>query len=348
MFPHASVSLEDSTVKIDFRDCAFLLKTTDTPHAGGKVTCYEIPEALWRQAADVRAGGGAVNSAIALALIASGVRARILDAACADRIIARRLAYPGMETRFLGCRAVARNAVLGDRCDQLVVRSPIERVSALSVEQLKELAWLMECPCVLANSVKDVSIMERLVRVTARGPRLYAVLTGSLPADFVVQRVLPCAHAIFAGWDEVGHVTRLDAAQNMDAALAHIEWLALRAPQAMIFLTMGKEGALVVGPGCPIVHHVRLDGPSPGVQSLIRRDPTRVCGAGDAFAAGAFVALETRVPLVSGGDGVASPVIRAGLAGCAAAVRWLGRVEGLRVLDFELTRLQGCRACGVA
>jgi sugar/nucleoside kinase (ribokinase family) len=188
--------------------------------------------------------------------------------------------------------------------------------------------------------------MEYLVAAAAdRAIRLYAVLTTSLPADFVADRVLPATHSIFASWDEASWITGLESEQSIECALAHLNWLRETAPQATIFLTMGEEGVLVAGSSSSLIHHVRLDRHWADVQQLVSQDATRLCGAGDCFAAGASVYLETGATRLAGIASVPSDAVGAALAGCAAAVRWLGSVLGLTARDFDVMEfpLAACR-----
>jgi len=96
----------------------------------------------------------------------------------------------------------------------------------------------------------------------------------------------------------------------------------------------------VAEPALDSVCHVRLEpGPWAGVQRLVAEDSSRLCGAGDAFAGGTAVYLEYLKTLAAGIDGHYPPVVNAAIAGCAAAVRWIGFERSLRAGDFAVSAL---------
>lgn len=102
-------------------------------------------------------------------------------------------------------------------------------------------------------------------------------------------------------------------------------------------VTLGSRGVSVQGPEAERAYHVCLiPTRAAQVQDLVARDPMRVCGCGDAFAAGAFACLEGAGHLLLPAANAPRRSVLAAVAGCAAALRWLGYSPELSAVDFTV------------
>jgi len=161
------------------------------------------------------------------------------------------------------------------------------------------------------------------------------VVTKSLSAEFTLKVVLPAAHVVFASADEIGFLPRWGRGSEPSDPLDALAWLRRHAARATLYLTLGAEGVLVASPVLDDALHVRLvRGPWEQIQEHVRQDSTKLCGAGDAFAAGVTVYLQTGKSLLAGGPPSHAPEVNAALAGCALAVRWIGWEPRLSQGDF--------------
>ena len=338
-FADALISHGTGHVGIEYDGSSYVLRPRGRVAPGLKVTVDDLPAGLVAAAPRADYGGGALNSLRAFTLLAPAQRAQYLDTAAEDPHLKRTIRSEAVQVDFLGLRQMPVNAVLWWEGDRVIFKSPLEAAGELDDHQKSRLARLASCQAVLVNSVKDAAVLEFLIRLGAgQRPRLHVVATESLPAVFVRERVLPAASAVICNWQEVHHLIGRPGVQTVSAAQGALIWLREHAPQASLFLTMGKEGVLVAAPGDNAVAHVRL-GPTQTeqLQRQLRGYPWRVCGCGDAFASGAFTRLETGRTAVLGGDS-GGVVYSAALAGCAAAVQWLGWEPRLREQDFHVER----------
>jgi sugar/nucleoside kinase (ribokinase family) len=168
------------------------------------------------------------------------------------------------------------NAVLGGGADKLILKSVLEAPPEFDSERLGELAWLCDCAWVLVNSPKERAISEYLASQARRdGPRLCVVFTASPSPAFVWGSVLPFASAVITSWDEAPAAMGWEADLTVSGAAGVLGRLRMRAPDAILYVTMGAEGVLVSEPGCALAHWVRLGpglwGPCSGGWRPIRR-----------------------------------------------------------------------------
>jgi sugar/nucleoside kinase (ribokinase family) len=305
---------------------------------GAKVTVDVLPPELLAEASEVRYGGGGFNSCSALRVIAPETSVHYLDACHLDDEFRKQFENPMIEFESLELRQIPDSAIVDNRESKVIFKSPINTwAGELTEAQMAKLAWLSQSEAVLANSVKDTAIMSYLADAVAhQRVRLYVVLTQSLAYDFVHKTVLPSAHALFTSWDQVSHITNSKVEKALHSNLRSLAWLQERAPNSHIFLTMGKLGTLVVGAGQSIAFHLCLKPLLSAEVQVFAAHPSRVCGCGDAFAAGVLADLEAGQSLLTGERKTLPPEVWAGLAGCAAALHWLGYQHKLCEEDFTI------------
>jgi sugar/nucleoside kinase (ribokinase family) len=104
---------------------------------------------------------------------------------------------------------------------------------------------------------------------------------------------------------------------------------------------MGKRGVLSVAADSIEPIHVELDnrtGVAVETQEVVRSRPARLCGAGDAFAGGVLVRRAFGWSLLSDA-GAFRPHVQDALAGCAAALRWIGVSSRLAADAFDVRPL---------
>lgn len=178
--------------------------------------------------------------------------------------------------------------------------------------------------------------MSFLMREAAAGrTRLHVALTNSLPFDFVQRTVLRVAQAVFASCDELAKITGWHFKPTPEGATDAALRLHRISSGAIVYLTLGEEGVIVVEAGSGRVWHVHLHLRSRDeVQQFVRSHSTQLCGAGDAFAGGTVAFLECLKPLVSGINGRYPHAVSASIAGCATAVQWIGWEQRLSAPDF--------------
>jgi len=335
-FPHAKLRRSGSTLEIVLPSVT-LRATLQGEFEGGKATAI-MPDDLWGHAADIRYGGGGVQSVCAAKLVAPEIPMLYLDSCAPTGLLQRQLGYPGLQVKFLGVRDVPRNAILGDGRQRLILKSPLDGGGRFETEERDKLAWLTQATSVLANSLKDEPVMKHLVEAAKDNTiRLEVVVTKSLDAEFAHEIVLPAAQVVFASADEIGFLVGRTVTCDPSEAIEALAWLRWHAPKATLFLTLGPEGVLVAGPGLDKPQHIRLaEGPWHEVQVHVSQDSTKLCGAGDAFAAGVTVYLQTGKSLLAGGPPWYAPEVNAALAGCALAVRWIGWEPQLHQGDFVI------------
>ncbi len=289
-----------------------------------------------------RAGGGAVNSRIAAESVGENLgktnEIRYFDANKRDCLTKSEAPPP---VRYLNLRRCPRNYVLGNREDKWIFRSEIEPARPLGPPQFTDIAWLCEAQTILVNSPKD---QEPVAAVLAqRGRRRFEVilmLTPSLPAEFLRSVALPAADVVIGAWDELQFLTG-DSPVTVGGAALTAARLRRMAPEAEVHVTMGKRGVLSMAAGSTEPVHVELDirvDLAVEAQEIVRERPSRLCGAGDAFAGGVLVRRAFGWSLLSGAGAFHSHVQDA-LAGCASALRWIGVSSGVTVGAFELRSL---------
>jgi hypothetical protein len=340
VFGDARLTYEGRVAQISLPARAFRA-VADKDLAPGQKTPAIIPDELWDYASDVQAGGGYVNSGIAIKSMAPNIRLRCVDACCVEACVRERLRYPHLELRGLDLRDAPRNVVLPDGNNRTILKQKGSIAGALNGFQRQILRWGCECGSVFANSVKHEGVMELLAHQTGHsGARLSVVLTNTLAFDFMSHTVLPVARVLFASWDEIGKITGWDVEQTVASATMAMTRLQRIAPQSLIFLTLGEEGVLVTGPGLGVPCQVRL---APGtwnaVQQRVAEDPARLCGIGDAFAGSVAANLECFATFVADLDTHHPAPLNAAISGCAAAARWLGFDPLLNAADFEVKAL---------
>jgi hypothetical protein len=217
---------------------------------------------------------------------------------------------------------------LGDRSDKVIVKSPVKN-STLQESDLHivhDFLQRYQFQRIIMNSVKDQKIAELVVTQ----PWVMAVVTTSLDPGFVKSRIVPSCCTQF-NYDEFGYVMEHpiegDENTNLEAAIQDIERLRMDFhPRYPIFVTLGRNGVLMADENK--TYHIKLDPElSPRLQEHIASNPARVCGAGDAFAAHAFLAMKRG----------ASPV-EAAINACLHAIKYMGysRVRPSEFVTREL------------
>ncbi len=306
--------------------------------AGAKVTVDRLPSELLAGATSERLGGGGFNSLCALKLIGGQLSVRYVDACRLDDSIGQAVGGPTTEVHGLGLREIPSNAIVGDRETKIILKSPIENFfSTLGARQTHVLAKLTECEGILLNSVKDKMVVEAILKAaSASGTCLHFVLTESLPLDFTRWLLERTQLSVVANWDQVAYVTGEQAEKTVSGCRKVLSWFRHNAPQCDVFLTMSSLGALVAKAGDASVWHARLR-PDIGEEvSRVAALGRRVCGCGDAFAAGVLAERQVGASLLQDDGKVYPEEVKWNLAGNAAAVRWLGYERKLSGEDFVI------------
>jgi sugar/nucleoside kinase (ribokinase family) len=338
--PQATIARSDGRVEVECGTRTYDFYPQAAVRPGAKVTVSALPRAMLAQAQETSYGGGAFNSYVAFRSIAPAASLLYYDTSLADRGLEGRLKDAATEVVFGGLHPIPTSVVLGERGDKIILKcapsvDPHAQVSAASAARLDG------CAAVLANSVKDVRLMSHLAARAAGGRmRLYLVLTGSLPTDFVNENILPAARCLFISWDDVMCVGGVCLRRTVANALHLLSCLRDRARASLIFLTLGGDGVLVSRAGRATATHVYLNPQTrlaAEIRELAARRPTHACGCGDAFAAGAFAELETRHSLLVNGGRRAPREVRAALSGYAAALRRLGYQAPLSAAELTVT-----------
>lgn len=315
-----------------------------------KISLEEIPEQFGAHVLKSRAGGGGVNSRLAVSRIEEDLGAqgeiRYLDANEPDGFIKSELPP---SVRCLALRAVPRNYVFGSRDDKCIFRSPIDEAPGMLQRQFNDIDWCCQTRSVLLNGPKDEEPVEAILDRRSRNDfEVIFVLTPSLRADFLQRTVLARADVLIGAWDELQFLTGPAPVTLPGAAMSAARLRAL-APGAEIHITMGKHGVLSMAAGSSDAAHIALDPTSAvfaAVQVLARTRPANLCGAGDAFAGGLLALRAFGWSLVSPG-GVTGAHVRAARAGCASALSWIGFRSGLAVDSFVVHRVPAGAGAGL-
>jgi len=119
------------------------------------------------------------------------------------------------------------------------------------------------------------------------------------------------------------------------------------APRAEVHVTMGKHGVLSAAAAAAEFVHVELDSRAEvaiEAQEIASERPARLCGAGDAFAAGVLVRRAFGGSLLSCPGAAFRSHIDDALAGCASALRWIGVCSCLTAGAFVVRPLSEAAA----
>lgn len=295
-----------------------------------------IPEELWRLAADVKAGGGGPNSVRAAALM-DFRRILYLESCSEEELLTRSLSYPHVKVRYLALRRAPRNIILDAVLERLICRSLLGPAGPFGRREADLLNRCLQSRCTLANSIKDMEIAQRVAAAARSGStELVWVLTSAFQPDFHQRVMMPVATILIVSADEVACCVGGGVPMTVSGALEAIDAMRNFAPHAIILVTLGGEGVVASAPYCGALH-IRLSRSSTawvGTERLVAADPACLTGAGDAFAAGAayYRAFgRSLLPWLGApsAEGTA-------LAGCALAVRWIGRIGPLNRSDFDL------------
>jgi sugar/nucleoside kinase (ribokinase family) len=281
-------------------------------------------------------GGGALNSILMARSIDCEAALRFVDAAAEDEAARRRLAAADIETVFLGLHRPADHAVLSCGNNKLIFKSPLETAGVAPARDV--LSQAIKGEALLCNSVKDRLIMTHAAAEAAhRRIRMHAMLTPSLPAEYLTDAVLPWATTVMAGSDDLEKMFGIPVGADPGPMLDAVRWIAERTVYAdMVFVTLGENGILAADLPADTIFHVRLrKNAAQAVQSSISESPLRVCGAGDAAAAGIFIFRERGSALMPGLSGL-PPAVAASMAACAAALSRIGLASVLRPPDFDV------------
>jgi sugar/nucleoside kinase (ribokinase family) len=330
---------EGSVAEVCFPSRVFRVVADGDIKPGFKPTAV-IPAEMWDYAAGLRCGGGCVNSAIAIKRAAKHARVRCLDACRVSALVREHLSNSGIEVRGLDLRETPKNAIFGNGADKSIFK-PRHPVPSPFEGRWEYLPWMCEHGSVLGNSVKDEKVLEYPAQLALSGRiRLYQVLTKALAFDFCRQVSLPVLSALFVAQDEVEAITGWVVDESMEGTVETALRFRPLAKNALIFVTRGPDGVVVSEPGPGPAFHVRLAAKVwLDVQRFVANDPAELCGAGDAFAGGACASLEGLGSVVPGLDGHFAPAVRAAVAGCASALRWVGWRRPLCARDFRVKAL---------
>lgn len=313
------------------------------PAVAGKSTLAAVPDEFRRSVYGRRAGGGGTNSGQAAVFITSQFQTeseiRILDANNPHGVIGSEMPLP---YRTLNLRYSPCNYVVGDRKDKRVFRCPIPPGAPLGTQQLRDVHWLCEADCMLVNSPKDEEPVARIVEQRSNCRfELILVITPSLPAEFWKRVALPAADVVVGAWDELQFLTG-ESAIDIEGAALTASRLRRIAPEADIHITMGKRGVISTAAASAELLHTELTaraGIAAKAQEIAERHPARLCGAGDAFAAGVLVRRAFGYSLTADANFSRTSHIQDALAGCASALAWIGVSDALRVSAFETRRV---------
>lgn len=339
VYPHATCEIDGNKVLIHLRTRTHVVVTDSIAKTGDKIP-GAIGPGLWSDVGDIKVGGSGPNSCIAGRLAAPNILFRYLDACAPHELIQCRLTHPGLETRYLGLEDVPTNVVLGVRDNRLIIKQKHCRQRAFADADLAGLRWLARCECVRANSVKHIEVAEYLAQEARAGNiKLHVVPSPYLPCDFVASRWLPAASEICTSQDEIGKVMGWDVGQRLADTPAVIGRIRELNKKAIIHVTRGDDGVVVSIPGEAEPVHVRLERSWDEVQKYVAEDPTVLCGAGDAFAMGSTLLLQTGLSVLEDMDRASPAAVRAAVAGSALAVRWAGWVPRLSHADFAVQRV---------
>jgi sugar/nucleoside kinase (ribokinase family) len=273
---------------------------------------------------------------------APDIEIRYSDSGDHNPVLQADLARRGIVCRFRGLFRTMDNLVTADPDteDKLVFKS---EPPPLSVQPAPgdQVSWLAAGGTILLNSDKHRAWVTKLAGAAARGQlNLHVVLTTALPAEYLMEAVVPNARLLVAGLDELGESLKIAVRDSIDGAVTALRFLAHRAMSPMVHVTMGVRGVLLADPENMTVLHVRLSkGRAEGVRKAVGRDHSRVCGCGDAYA-GAVTAFMLAGRSVWGAGSLhGSPFAAAAIAGCAAAVRHLGYLGPLAPEDFVVSEV---------
>lgn len=339
LFPHVTYEVQNRKVIIRTRTQTYVVETEGRLRPGDKIR-GSIPKELWSLVGDFRLGGGGPNSCRACKLAHPAVPIRYLEACAPHEYIQRRLDYPGLHTRFLELNEVSMNIVLGTPSNRAIVKAAPAPAYNFGPEHVSGLDWLAESGFILGNSIRRIEVAEYLTMAAAEGKIvLHVVLTPYLPPDFVTSRWLREANVVYASQDEIGRVMGWEIDPSLAGAVEVVGRLRPLAQRAVIYLTRGDDGVVVSMPDQADCVHVRLGRDWDQIQAHVARDSTVLCGAGDAFAAGAALWWRTGYSLLGDGSAAHPPAVTAAIAASALAVRWSGWLKTLCGSDFTVRAL---------
>ena len=263
---------------------------------------------------------------------------RHLDGKCFDASIASEL--PPLARTLAALRESPTNYVLSDGDDKRIFRPPLEPAGPLGAQQFADIQWLIGAQTILVNSPKDEEPVGAIVdECTRTGSEIIFVLTPSLRAGFL-KSTLPEVPVLIGAFDDLQFLTGRSPVSIGGAAMAAAR-LRVMAPNAEIHVTMGSLGVLSMAACSDEMTRVVLGahaGAASEVRRIVKERPARLNGAGDAYAGGLLVRRAFGWSLLAG-SGALLPHVRAALAGCASALRWIGVRSGLTTDAFVVRPL---------
>ncbi len=338
LFPDAAYDVVGEKVLIHLPHRTHLVKTDGVAKPGAKIPGAISPE-LWADVGCERVGGSGPNSCMAAKLAAPDVPFRYLDTCDPDEQVGAYLARPCLETMHLGLERVSTNVLLGAGNNRLIIKHSNCHTRAFTPDDLGGLRWLTLCKCIRANSVKTIEVAEYLAQQAMAGQiELHVVPTPYLPPDFV-SRWLAAASEVCTSQDEIGRVMGWDVDQSLAEVPALIRRLRPLARRAIIVVTRGNDGLVVSMPDQAELVHIRLERNWEKVQEYVSKDPTVLCGAGDACAMGSTLQLQVGRSVVNHMDGAFPAAVKAGIAGSALALRWIGWMPSVSQKEFFVRRI---------
>lgn len=304
----------------------------EVPPNVSKFNLAAVPSNPAFKSSESKPAGGAVNSRLAMEAIRVRLgkheEIRLLDANAPDPLIQSEVPQP---IRYLGLRSCPWNYVFGSGGDKRIGRLPISQAALLQRHQYADIGWLCEADTILINGAKDRELVAAIAAERkVRDFDIVLTVTPSLPARFQCSTALPVANVVIVAWDELEHLIK-GSPLTIEGAAIGAEKLRRLAPYADVHVTMGKRGVMSLAAGSAEPIHIELDPDSDAAreaEELVRQQPSRLAGAGDAFSGGVTARRAFGWSLLSG-VGVFGSRVDGTFAGCASSLRWVGVTSDL-------------------
>ena len=331
-----SSDVRENSVLLEYGGKGVEIKVEGGPiKAGGKYTAKEdFCHALQEFSRIEQFGGGGFLSVSTLRKITDDelfyldISTPSLDTSIPGTSLADRLDSMKVNPYFLSAKPMPFNVVLGKRADKIVLRS--RQSKPVFGEYCNYLidALMQDCDGIMFNSLKNVSLVEKVIDSALNGKTVVGVITDSLDPDYVLEKLVPNIICQF-NYDEFGYIVNPDHKvigdedTRIESAYEGIKKIRRDYHgNNHLFVTLGKNGVLCSNES--EIYHVRLKDESlEKIQECVNKNPTSTCGAGDAHGASVFNDEITRLS-----------VREIAQRACAVAVRYLGYNGKLSKVDF--------------
>jgi len=324
--PPARIDIDGRSFDID----------VDGPALPGSKVVAENVEMLCSPSARIKPGGGSyISTKQLIKLLGNAAAIHYVDTSCGCRSISEGLGDQDVQVSFLGRHEIPTNVVIGSGTDRIILKSRINFTVPTPGCPPNPIPGFENVDAILINSPKNVQDFQQIIGQAGNRPRLTCVITPSLPAWFLIDPVLSSGHTVILSEDELSSMAGKSLPPYIQDGQAALELFS--GFGVMCFVTLGKDGVLVSAD--KDVYHIRLNQTTSAcMQAQVRRSPERVNGAGDAFAAGVFSYIEAGCSLLPDPVLKTYPIAVSGaLAGCCAAINWIGYPNPVEIEDFDIT-----------